>query len=79
VNRIVIIVEIPKILTLSLIFPSPARTEKLNPVRILKIRKIQVKERSCPESSYFSPKSAIAISGPSVINSTEILQIKTEK
>ncbi len=75
----VIIVQIPKILTLSLIFPSPARTKKLNTVKILKFRKIQVKERRIPENSYFSQKSTIAISGPSVINKIERLKVKIKK
>gem|GEM_PF-1363038 len=45
-NKIVIIVQVVKILTLSLILQSPAKTEKLNTVRILNIKKNQLKENS---------------------------------
>ena len=66
-------------MTLSLIFPSPAKIEKLKPEKMLKSKKNDARDRSHPEARYFSPRNVIAISGPSEMNRIDTLKTRIEK
>jgi hypothetical protein len=68
-------IELHRLITLTKFFPSPAKSEKLNPAHIPKIWNKLNHHRRLPEARNFSPNRSVVISFEKSIMNAEKIKI----